>query len=182
MRSRAFFSLLILLCGCSSAPEREPVSVVRPTNEARALEANAPNESNNWTPQDEVVELFVTIADTSDDYHAIDARLHALARRSGAEVDTMGRYFDRERKALILPEDDPDDLYAGDYVPRRFEGSTLSIEYLDLYTRQAGDSTFALVTGLWSTETEADSALAALRTHAPAAFKLSARVYQGCMH
>ena len=174
--------MLFLLFGCSGAPDHDQVPDVLPTKEAKVLEANAPSEANNWTPQDEVVELFVTIADTGRDYRSLDIRMYRLSEALHVKVDTLGRYHDRVRDSLMLPLDDEDELYAGQYVPRRYEGNELSIEYLDHFDRSAQPRTYALVTGLWGTEPAADSALLALRRQVPHAYKLKARIYQGCMH
>ncbi|WP_262490545.1 hypothetical protein [Hymenobacter sp. CRA2] len=33
--------------------------------------------------------------------------------------DTLGRFFDEQKNLIRLPDDDEDELYAGDYFPRR---------------------------------------------------------------
>jgi len=182
MRSLPALSIFLLLCACSEAPGTDGATVAQHAEEAGIQNANAPSEANGWTPQDDVVELFVTIADTGREYHPLDVRMYQLAEAFHAEVDTLGRYHDGARDSLILPFDNEDALYAGQYFPRRYAGGALSIEYLDRFDRSAAPRTYALVTGLWSTEHEADSALTMHRVSAPKAYKLKARVYQGCMH
>jgi hypothetical protein len=138
--------------------------------------------SYSWDPSEAMANVAVTIADTGRTYEALHRMMHLLASVLPAEIDTMGRYYDPVRDSILVPMDDEDELYAGQYYPRRFEGNTLSIEYLDQYDTTAAPGTMALVTGLWARDQQADSALQLLRMHMPRAYKVDALVYQGCMH
>lgn len=172
-------SLLFGACrpdGTSSGPV--PVSERPDTSGAIAIET----AGHTWDPSEAIVDLVVTIGDTGRTYAVLHRQMQLLALALPAEIDTMGRYYDRARDSILLPLDDEDELYAGQYYPRRFQGNTLSIEYLDMYDTSAAPGTMALVTGLWATRQQADSALQPLRVHMPRAYLVHARVYQGCMH
>jgi hypothetical protein len=126
--------------------------------------------------------LYVTVADTGHSYLQLDSLMHVLAMATGRAVDMGGRVYDVASDSIILPRDNEDVLYAGHYIVRRFPSATLSIEYLDWYVARAEANTMALVTGLWIMESDADSALAAVRHRNPRAFKLKSVLYQGCIH
>ncbi|MBX2971505.1 MAG: hypothetical protein KF797_00230 [Flavobacteriales bacterium] len=126
-------------------------------------------------------EFHVTIADTSHDFARLEALMQELAATLPASIDMMGRRYHPERDSLLLPFDDADELYAGSYFPRRFPSGDLSIEYLDNYTT-ASPGAFALVTGIWETSQQADSALRGLAPMAPSAFTVQAELFLGCMH
>jgi len=174
--------LLALFSGCHTtvtSPGSEPMV----GNEQDSLGADAIEGTvAAWEPDDAVVDLFVVIADTGHSYAVLDRHMQRLASLIQADIDTMGRYYDPVRDSILLPIDDEDELYAGQYFPRRFEGNTLSIEYLDQYDTTAVPGTMALITGLWSGDQQADSALRRVRMHMPRAYRVRARLYQGCMH
>lgn len=181
MRGTLLVGLAVLLGAChpeGTSTGSVPVIDRSDTTVARAVE----DTSDQWEPSDDMVHLVVTIADTGLSYGALHGRMQVLAARLSADIDTMGRYYDPVRDSILLPLDDEDELYAGQYAPRRFEGNTLSIEYLDMYDTTAAPGTMALVTGLWATDQQADSALRQLRVYMPRAYRVHAKVYQGCMH
>lgn len=181
MRSTLLIGLTVLLGAChtdGTSTGSGPFSYRSDTTVAKAME----DTSDQWEPSDDMVHLVVTIADTGRSYGALHGRMQVLAARLPADIDTMGRYYDPVRDSILLPLDDEDELYAGQYAPRRFEGNSLSIEYLDMYDTTAAPGTMALVTGLWATDQQADSALQQLRVHMRLAYRVHARVYQGCMH
>ena len=94
----------------------------------------------------------------------------------------MGRYYNKTKDLIVLPEDDEDEIYAGTYFPRRFPSENLSLEYLTFYQSQSREKTIALVTGIYETEISADSALTVLRMTESKVFKIKADIYVGCLH
>jgi len=84
----------------------------------------------------------------------------------------MGRFYNKKKNLIALPDNDEDEIYAGDYFPRRFPSDNLSLEYLNFYQRQAAEKTIALVTGIYETEKSADSALTVLHKPEKKVFKI----------
>jgi len=126
--------------------------------------------------------FFVVVADTSTDYYFLHKKMFDLNGQFNISIDTMGRFYNKTKNLIALPDDDEDELYAGDYFPRRFPSENLSLEYLDFYQKEAGDSTIALVTGIYESEKSADSALTILQKTEKKVFKIKADIYLGCMH
>ncbi len=125
---------------------------------------------------------FVVVADTSADYYLLHKKMFNLSRQLNIPIDTMGRFYNKTKNLIALPDNDEDEIYAGDYFPRRFPSDNLSLEYLDFYQRQSGEKTIALVTGIYEKEKSADSALTVLRKTEKKVFKIKADIYVGCMH
>lgn len=125
---------------------------------------------------------FVVIADTSADYNLLHKKMFQLNRHLNIPIDTMGRFYNKIKNLIALPDNDEDEIYAGDYFPRRFPSDNLSLEYLDFYKRQAGEKTIALVTGIYETEKNADSSLTVLQKTEKMAFKIRTDIFVGCMH
>jgi hypothetical protein len=125
---------------------------------------------------------FLVVADTSKDYFLLRKKMMNIHSKMNWPIDTMGRYFNKKKNEIVLPDDDEDELYAGSYFPRRFPTSDLSLEYLDFYQERAGERTIALVAGIYETEQSADSALAIVRVFDNKAYKLKSEIFIGCMH
>ena len=126
--------------------------------------------------------FFIVVADTGHDYYSLHRKMFTLNQQLNLPVDTLGRYFNENKNLIALPDNDEDEIYAGDYFPRRFPSENLSLEYLAFYQEKATEKTIALVTGIYESEQSADSALAILKRAEPNGFKIKADVYVGCMH
>ncbi len=126
--------------------------------------------------------FFVVVADTSTDYYFLHKKMFDLNGQFNIPIDTMGRFYNKTKNLIALPDDDKDELYAGDYFPRRFPSENLSLEYLNFYHKKAGDNTIALITGIYESEKNADSALTLLHKTEKKVFKIKADIYLGCMH
>ncbi len=82
-------------------------------------------------PTDDLyMNAFVVVADTSHDYHELRTTMCSIAHQLGLQIDTMGRGYDAAKCLIALPIDDADELYAGEYFPRRYPSETLSLEYV----------------------------------------------------
>jgi hypothetical protein len=82
----------------------------------------------------------------------------------------------------MLADNDEDEIYRGDYYPRRFPSDNLSLEYLTLYKPVSGDKTIAFVTGIYETKHSADSARQSIINIQPKTFVLKSEIYTGCIH
>lgn len=134
------------------------------------------------TIDDDYATYFVVVADTGSNYYLLHKKMFDLNRQLNSSIDTMGRFYNKTKNLIALPDNDEDEIYAGDYFPRRFPSDNLSLEYLSFYQEQAGDKTIALVTGIYETEKSADSALTILQKTEKKGFKIKADIYVGCMH
>jgi hypothetical protein len=125
--------------------------------------------------------FFVVIVDTSMSYTQLQTRMYALSDTCKIAVDTMERFYNANKNLIALPDNYDDDIYAGDYYPRRFPSNTLSLEYLNLY-KKTTEKMIALVAGIYQQEKSADSALASIRNLAKDAFVVKSDIYVGCLH
>lgn len=127
--------------------------------------------------------FYIVVADTHTSYQLLQQKMYELNTRLNIPIDTMGRYYDKVKDLIVLPlDDDEDELYGGEYFPRRFPSATLSLEYFDVYKIGAGKKTIALVTGIYENKKSADSALQVIKRVHVNAFKLRAEVFVGCMY
>jgi hypothetical protein len=133
-------------------------------------------------PQSEYETMYAVIADTGFSYAPLQQQMYALSNSLKLQIDTMNRTYSKEKDKIVLSENDEDEMYRGEYYPRRTESGTLSLEYYIIYSQQTNDKNIALMAGLFYSNKSADSLLALIKPQAPAAFVLKASVYAGCLH
>ncbi|QEC75851.1 hypothetical protein [Mucilaginibacter ginsenosidivorax] len=124
---------------------------------------------------------YVLVVDTGKSYEELRNKMFNLHQSSNLDIDTLGRYYDKTKGLIQLPDGDDDEMYAGEYYPRRYPSQYLSLEYLDEYHPGSESKMIALVAGIYETKTSADSILEAIQP-SEKAFVLKARIYVGCMH
>lgn len=176
--------LLLLIASCQAPAGHKTIAPVKDTiSIPQADTAVRTSAATDTAVTDESMALYyIVIADTAADYDRLHRLMGQVAKQLVLPIDTMGRGYDRAKNLIALPEDDEDEIYAGDYYPRRFPGLSLSIEYMNVYHGASGEKTMALVAGICTTTTEADSLLRLLRPAAPSSFIKPATIYIGCMH
>ena len=126
--------------------------------------------------------LYFTIADTGKSYYTLRNEMYVLHTSLGWVIDTMGRYYNAKKDLIAVPDNDEDEMYRGEYYPRRYPGENLSLEYYRTYIPASTEKNIALVAGIFESQKSADSLLTILKPHAPHAFVIKANVFEGCMH
>lgn len=181
MRHTIFF-LLLLLTACGTTPTG--TTTTDTVSDTSSIKTVAQNDTTNSDSDAEsnYATYFILIADTGISYSALHHEMFSLNKGLHIPIDTMDRYYNETKDLIVLPDSSEDEIYAGDYFPRRFPSENLSLEYLNFYKKEAGNKTIALIVGIYESEKSADSALVLLRPAAPAAFTIKADIYIGCMH
>ena len=60
------------------------------------------------------------VADTGKDYFKLRNQMFRLNQLLHISIDTMGRYYNKMKDEIVLRENDEDEIYRGEYFPRRF--------------------------------------------------------------
>lgn len=129
------------------------------------------------------MDAFIVVSDTSKDYSMLSEKMGLLSEKTNFEIDMMGRGFDKTKNLICLPADDEDEIYAGDYFPRRSPSETLSLEYLDYYSNEEESTgNIALVVMITDELKKAERKLKQIRKHSENAFIVKTKLYMGCMH
>jgi hypothetical protein len=130
----------------------------------------------------EMATYFVVIADTSYNYFNLRSVLIQTARKLKLEIDTMDRFYNSITRKIQLPDDSEDEIYAGEYFPRRYNSESLSIEYANQYLDNLNDSLMAGIMGIYVELSDAEKRLQQIRKYNPKAFVVKSELFQGCMH
>lgn len=131
---------------------------------------------------DEMQAFFLVVADTGRDYFELRKQLLRISAATKQEIDSLGRFYNPKRKQITLPEDSDDEIYAGEYFPRRFASESLSLEQYDAYVPKSTPETFALVAGVYENRHDADSLARILKPANKKTFVLETMLFIGCMH
>lgn len=132
---------------------------------------------------------YIAIVDTGKNYDVLETKMRLLSKSMNIKIDMMDRFYNKKRNLIALPDNYPDDIYAGAYYPRRTASEELSLEYLDYYTNaksfsfnEGNNRTIALVRGIYGEKVDADAAVAVLKQKEKNAFVMASNIYVGCIH
>ncbi|MEE1945201.1 hypothetical protein VRU48_08785 [Pedobacter sp. KR3-3] len=175
--------LVLLLLACRETPKVAKVAVADTTKtlasmpiEKEELTDSIADDSLNYA------NYYIVVADTGLSYPKLNLKMKGLAKSLHMQIDMLGRSYNEKENLISLPKNNEDEIYAGEYFPRRIPSESLSLEYLNYYSAEARQKTIALVTGMYAELKQADSALTAVKRINPQAFKFYSKVYIGCMH
>lgn len=138
--------------------------------------------SLNINEEEAFANYEVIVIDTNNSYKLLNQKMLSMKDKLGMKIDSMGRYYNVKKDLIVLPENDEDEMYAGEYFPRRELSKTLSLEYMNQYLPTSKPKTIGIIAGIYANALEADSAFATVKQVAPNAFKLHSKLYIGCMH
>ncbi len=124
------------------------------------------------------------------DFRTAHAQALAVSRASKTPISMRGMVYDRNR-GLILSDHDEDTLYAGHYLLRRNNTTSLpghreetefiSVELSDEYPGFPNGS-YLVMGGIYDDARSAKQALARYQPLAPNAYVKKTKVFMGCLH
>ena len=197
MKNTLFLVALLFAMACNDNPASTPeqkltdstgmISQATPVDSllppANTIENNIEADSMEAVDSTPDIETYyVLVADTGMNYGALNATMYALSKKTALSVDTLGRYFNTKKNKIVLRDDDEDEVYAGEYFPRRFPSTSLSMEYMDNYTPGSKQGTMGIIAGIFEQAAEGEKALQVVKTHCVNARLVKADIYVGCIH
>jgi len=185
-----FFSLSLFFYSCNNNHDnKKPVDVqkeVTLAKEAATIDTthkeNIDSVDENKSIYTDYAVYFIIIADTGKDYFSLRNKMFELNKSVHLSIDTLGRYYNKKKNLIALPDNAKVELYAGEYFPRRFPSESMSLEYLSYYQKESDKKTIALVTGVYENEKEADDNYNKLIQSGIKPIKMKTKMYVGCIH
>jgi len=148
-----------------------------------------PARSQDGIPEEWIQDRYIVILFSSEDFHRAEREARRLAESSRTPFSMDDRVYDPKR-GLILSDQAADEMYRGQYLPRRFHGTVsaegeeqgyLSVEKSEAYQGLPPDR-YVVVAGIRETKAQAQKDVRFFRTWAPDAFFVKSRLYLGCIH
>lgn len=135
----------------------------------------------------------IVCVEESDDYAALHATGLKVSKFLGFKFATLERYYNTSKKRVVLPNDHPDDIYAGEYFFRRYGDDFVSIEmrnaYPDPSLKEDGSTFFFSDTtkmfvfaAMYGEKKQADSLANILKKQFRSTKVIASEIYMGCMH
>ena len=131
---------------------------------------------------------WVAILSAQESFADAKAEAQKIAKESGLPFSMEGRVFDK-KKGLIYPENFDDEVFAGQYVARRYNETQIneaSVPYLSV-ERSDGYAGFKpgyyiVVAGIYESAKDADAQIKRFSSLAPTGYAKKTKIYMGCMH
>jgi hypothetical protein len=151
------------------------------------LGASKPGEAPDYIKELTATQHLIILA-SSRDFPALKRQAQFLSAKIHLPFSLRGMIFDPKR-GLILPDNDPDDMWAGFYAFRRYnetdingkDARYLSIEKSDAYPGLK-PGYYILLAGIYDNQREASKVAAAYRNAVPDLMIRKTTIYMGCMH
>ena len=143
-------------------------------------------EEPKFDPDQFMQEKSVVILVAEKSFASTQKEAQRISQASGVPFSLRRLVFDKKR-GLILPDNDPDPVYAGGYAARRYntesgmDSGFLSIERSDAYPGFA-PGYYIVVAGIHDDPKEGQAAVARFKRFAPTAYAKRTKIYMGCMH
>lgn len=131
-------------------------------------------EENFWSDR------YLLILKSTKDF--LEAHSFAIKASKELKKDYISEYklFMPER-GIFFSDTLPDDMYRGEYYPRRYEEDQISLENSSGYKDFEPDY-IIVVAGIFSSKEDAEKALAKARLVYPDAYVKKTNIWMGCIH
>jgi hypothetical protein len=124
---------------------------------------------------------LVTITE-GNNYDSLLKVAQSAAKSLNLKVDLMNRRYDPE-KGIVVNDDDEDEMYRGEYYPRRSSGNFVSIEMKDAFIEnEKNHMRMLVISNIFGNASQADSVLSIAKSDFPSARAVKADLFMGCMH
>jgi hypothetical protein len=125
------------------------------------------------------------VVGSSRKYHEAVRAAKSFSRAAAMPYSSQGYVLD-ESRGMVLPDDHPDDIHAGEYLPRRYDGACdgercVTVERSEAY-EGFPNGYYLVVAGIVGRDAEAKSRLAQARRIVPTAYVRQTILYMGCRH
>ncbi|MBX7158444.1 MAG: hypothetical protein K1X66_08685 [Verrucomicrobiae bacterium] len=129
---------------------------------------------------------YLVILGNYRDFHEANRQAKNMSKISHTPFSLRNHIYD-EKRGLILPDNDPDESYAGDYLLRRdnldyeTHQEYLSIEKSEAYPGLA-QSHYIILAGIYKDRADAQKSLKYYQPITSKAYIKKTKIYMGCIH
>jgi len=142
------------------------------------------NEKQIDLPEQESAIYYLVQVASGHNFDSLKAISSNAVSVLGSKFSMLDRVY-KPGKGIIVPENDGDEIYAGEYYPRRpFDDQNfVSIEMASGFCDKEADTLeMVSVAGVYSLKSQADSVATLLKGKIPTVKTIQQEMYLGCMH
>lgn len=178
-----FFFIVLFLINCEDRKSSAGLAQPNKTYEQNKIPVLTDfSDSLSVDSISEFALCYLVVADTGNNYLSLREKMREIASKTNLTIDTLGREFSVKSNKIALPENDEDEMYAGEYYPRRYPTNNLSIENLSFYYNKSSNNKMALVISITETSDSALFYAKKIQAISSEVFILRTHIYMGCMH
>ena len=122
--------------------------------------------------------FWILVGDSSSQYWSLLKHAAVFAQQNKILFDSLERHFAPEKHTVVVDQTSEDEMYRGEYFPRRQTGTFMSIEPYSSYFPSYKGNAMLEVLGIYD---QADSASYAMKQFPNASMK-TCKLYMGCLH
>ncbi|MEZ5405079.1 MAG: hypothetical protein R3F23_02540 [Verrucomicrobiia bacterium] len=129
---------------------------------------------------------YLVVLGNYHDFHEANRQTKNISKISHTPFSLRNHIYD-EKRGLILPDNDPDESYAGDYLLRRdnldyeTHQEYLSIEKSEAYPGLVPNH-YIILAGIYKNQADAQKSLKRYQPVASKAYIQKTKIYMGCIH
>jgi hypothetical protein len=122
--------------------------------------------------------FWILLGDSSSQYWSLLKHAAVFAQQNNILFDSLDRHFDAQQHTVVVNQSSEDEMYRGEYFPRRQTGTFMSIEPFSSYFPTYKGTAMIEVLGIYD---QVDSACIAMKQFPNARMK-TCKLYMGCLH
>ncbi len=155
-----------------------------------SITGSAGAADGDFDPKLLTADRLIVLLGSFKNFEEAHQQARVISRASGMPFSMQGMVYDKKR-GLILPDDDPDTMYAGSYFLRRhntmpFGKDKAESEYISIERSEAYPGLrpgyYIIVGGIYDETSEAKKAVARFKPGLADAEIRKTQIYMGCMH
>lgn len=180
--------VLLISCAQSNRPVKQEKSADTISNSSvvsySQLSDSIGKLNSDANAETAVDTFFIVQVAEGEDFEQLKAISEQAAIQLGSRVDMLGREY-KINKGIIVPENSEDDIYRGEYYPRRpFDDQNfISIEMSGEYLINEPDTLkMLIVANIFKIKNQADSVVRVLQSNFKNAKTVKTELFLGCMH
>jgi hypothetical protein len=135
-------------------------------------------------PQSEFETFYIVQVARGHNFDSLKAISSNAVAVLGSRFSMLDRVY-KPGKGIIVPQSSDDEIYAGEYYPRRpsEDENFVSIEMArEFLNEKQATSEMLSIAGIYSLKSQADSVADLLKEKIPTVKTLKQELYMGCMH
>ena len=177
-----FTCIFVIACGQTSKTDKS-ANMVDTTTIVSLTE-----QSNDTLAEDSSETFYLVQVASGYNFDSLKRIASDAAAILHSKVDMMSRIY-KPNKGIVLPDKCDDDIYCGEYYPRRpFDDQNfVSIEMLYGFEEnkkwtERDTLQMLVLANIFETKPQADSVVGLLKNKIPTARTIKQNLYLGCMH
>jgi hypothetical protein len=183
MKQVLFLILVIFtIVSCQETPKNQTSSKL--PEAIVVTDTSSMSESESVEENNDVETFYIVQVAEGKDFETLYELSKKAASVLGSKVDMQERIYVQD-KGIIVPENSDDDIYSGEYYPRRpFDDQNfLSIEMAYAYKTNEKDTLKMIVlANIFENKAQSDSVVKLLLPKFKEAKTLKSELFMGCMH